>query len=428
MGDMPRVLVISNTALKRSNSNGDTILSLLSSLPSENIMSFYLQNAVPDKGVAKCSFRITDKERMRSFFNGKNKGTLIRDEDITDSGAADSRNRVSYRESFFAHDIRAFIWKHGRWDKSFLYQCVDGFRPTVIMILASRTSFMLDIATEIADKRGLPIIMLTGENEYFRKPKTLNLWDHIFRRKLRRSYWNMMPHVTNFVVTNDKIAEDYEAEFHKPIQVLMPSIKAPIFNGPHLDGHGLIYGGNLEPYRYESLEMISEALIDIDPAEIIHVYSGDVSPSVKKRINKCPNVKIHDPISKDKLIKRIQESRCVLHFESFGKKAAPLIQNAFSGKIAECISSGVPFFVFAPNYCAFSPYFTAHLDAVDYVMEPAALKQRLARVLSDAEHRQELVEHAIPLVGKYHNEETNSSICLRILHNTVQTGGVAYER
>ena len=423
MVGMQRVLVISNTALKRSNSNGDTILSLLSALPSNHVMSFYLQNTDPDKGVANCSFRITDKERLHGFINGSFSGTLIKDKDIAETIAADSRKRASYRESFLAHDIRAFIWRHGRWDKSFLYRSIEDFQPTAILVLASRTSFMLDIATEIAGKRGLPIVMLTGENEYFRKPKTLNLWDHLFRRDLRRSYWKMMPHVTDIIVTNDKLAADYKDEFHKPVHVLMPSIKSALDSRPHLDGHGLIYGGNLEPYRYESLEFISRALQEVEPNEVIHVYSGDVSPSVKKRLARCANVFIHEPISKDELIAAIRESKCVLHFESFGEKAKPLIQNAFSGKIAECLNSGVPFFVFAPRYCAFSPYFLAHGDAVDYVSEPEDLKQRLARVLKDAEYRRGLVEHAIPLVAKHHNEDVNSSICLRILDGAVQTGG-----
>ncbi len=417
MDELPRVLVISNTALKRSNSNGDTILSLLSQLPFDHVMSFYLQNAIPDKDAATCSFRITDSERLHSFFNGKVAGTMFKNDEIDATVAADSRNRVSYRESFFAHDVREFVWKHGKWDKRVFYRAVDDFAPTVILVLASRTSFMLDIATEVSKRNGIPIVVLTGENEYFRKPKALNFWDHILRKHLKRSYWNMMPFVSGIIVTNNKIALEYANEFMKPVHVLMPSITLENTNAQnqHLDGKGLIYGGNLEPFRYVSLLEISSALHELAPDEVINVYSGDVSTKVKSLLDKRPNICLHDPVPKDELIKLISESKCVLHFESFGKKAAPLIQNAFSGKIAECLNSGVPFFVYAPDYCAFSPYFSAHKDSLFYVNNPTDLRSRLSMCLNDNQKRKQVVGNALALVKMFHNETTNSRTCLEIL-------------
>jgi hypothetical protein len=66
---------------------------------------------------------------------------------------------------------------------------------------------------------------------------------------------------------------------------------------------------------------------------------------------------LHEAVARKDLEPLREQAALLIHFESDSKKAKPLIQHAFSSKIADCLSSGIPFFVYAPNYCGFSPYF-----------------------------------------------------------------------
>jgi hypothetical protein len=114
------------------------------------------------------------------------------------------------------------------------------------------------------------------------------------------------------------------------------------------DGN-LFYGGNLKPYRYEALAELSEALLEIGSKRSIDVYSNDIDPKIKSRLSSFSNVVIHEAVARKDLEPLREQAALLIHFESDSKKAKPLIQHAFSSKIADCLSSGIPFLRLRPQ-------------------------------------------------------------------------------
>ena len=79
------------------------------------------------------------------------------------------------------------------------------------------------------------------------------------------------------------------------------------------------------------------------------------------------------------------------------------------------MSSGIPFFVYAPNYCGFSSYFEQNPGAVCYVEKKEDLKPALLKALTDQEYRAGLVKNALQLAAQNHNIKVNAELTQKIL-------------
>ncbi len=418
MDELPRVLVISNTALKRSNSNGLSILNILSAIPADNIASFYIQNTFPDKGAAATHFRLTDSEKIHGFFFSWNNGTVINDADILDSERQIDVQDASVKgkESFFKHDVRDFVWKYGRWNKKKLYAWVDQFKPNVILFMNGRSPFMFGITRDLAKRFNLPVVYFTSEDEYWH-PAT-NFWDRILRKKLKRATLDLNAYVRHVIAFHQKLGKMYEDEFHLPVTVVMPSTSVKPVEKVNKNGN-LLYAGNLKPYRYESLIDISKALREVDPRRVIDVYSNDIDDDIRCHLVGYKNIALHEAVSRDELETVRNKASVLLHFESFSQKAKPLIQNAFSSKIADCLALGIPFLTYAPPWCGFVPYFQQHQDSICYIGNAASLTRGLEVVLSDLELRTIMRKSSIQLASHCHNIFINAELTKGLLTNVI---------
>jgi hypothetical protein len=408
----PRVLVISNTALKTTNANGQVLLGVLSQIPVENRASFFIQNTIPEKSTSKTAFRITDTERLHSYFNGKAQGTVL---DPAQEATETKDVQTGHgKESFFRHLVRDRVWNHGKWDPSLLYHWILEFRPTVILFMSGRSPFMFNLVYDISLHFGLPVVIYTGEDEYWHKPKFLNLWDAILRHKLHKATKRLNQRVRHYIVSNDKIAQLFKDTFHLPVTAIMPSTEAQPVSKINSKGF-LFYGGNLKPGRYQSLKDISLALSKIAPEKMIDVYSNDIDDKIRRCLAPLKNVVLHDAVPRKELNEARSKAFLLLHFESFSSKIRPMIQNAFSTKIPDCLGSGIPFLVYAPKYCGFSTYLSAHPEAVAYASNLIDLNLLLKQAIFDEKYRAGLVSNSLVLVKENHDSIRNGLIQKQIL-------------
>ena len=63
----PRLLIISNSCLSNSTSNGRTLKNFLVGWDSDKIAQFYLQNEAPDFSVCHNYYRVTDGQTLKAF-------------------------------------------------------------------------------------------------------------------------------------------------------------------------------------------------------------------------------------------------------------------------------------------------------------------------------------------------------------------------
>lgn len=92
-----------------------------------------------------------------------------------------------------------------------------------------------------------------------------------------------------------------------------------------------------------------------------------------------------------------------------------MIQNAFSTKIPDCLGSGIPFLVYAPKYCGFSSYLSAHPEAVAYASNLNDLNMLLKQAIFDEKYRVRLVSNSLVLAKENHDLIRNGLIQKQIL-------------
>ena len=71
-----KILIISNNALSKSNSNGRTLLNLLKSISKDNLAQFYISGN-PDKEVCSNYFKMSDRNALNCFLHIKKVNNLL---------------------------------------------------------------------------------------------------------------------------------------------------------------------------------------------------------------------------------------------------------------------------------------------------------------------------------------------------------------
>lgn len=404
MNKYPRVLLISNTALRRDNSNGNLLLNHLSTLPKENLASFYIQDAYPDVGSAGTYFRFTDKEKAKSFFSGKNNGFAFIDKDIPiskEQGPILVGKHKSIKESAIGHILRERVWKSGKWDRTLLYDWIKEFNPTVILVMVGRSSFILNLTYDIAEQFNIPIVVFTTEDEYFHKYPFYKIFKNHLQRKLKKSYKHMFSKVKRVIAHHDKLNKLFKDEFNKETITIYPSTNYKVADKfiDNKDGD-IVYVGNIQPNRVYSLKIIADTLYSIDQTQKIHLYCGDINKQSLKLIKKMNNVIIHDPLPKKDIELVLRKAKLVLHFESFRKKDKVLIENSFSGKLIDILTIGRPLLVFAPTYTPYDEILKRNENAFFYESNPSKLKKIFLLCLYSNVARNSSFDNALKLLKK----------------------------
>ena len=405
---MNRVLLISNNSLRRTNSNGSTLINHLSAFKHDKVITFSIDNALPDKDTGIAHFKSTDNEHLKYFLSKMKLGRVILNSELNESRSIPTNvgKHKSIKESDFFLYIREFIWKHNHKERDNLDKFIKEYEPSVILFQASRTIFMIDTVIYLSKTYHIPVVIYTGEDEYFHTYPFYRVFKNILQRRMKRRYKALIPYVKRFTCTQAKLASLYTDEFKIDTNYIYPSITLDNLSVKDNKDGDIVYIGNIQPNRYSTLIYIASTLLDLDKDASIHIYSGDLTTKLIHKLNKYPNIKIHDPVSKDKVRDIISNAKLLLHFESFKKKDKVLFQNGFSTKIPESLASGVPFLVVAPSYAGFSSYMND--NKLCYIFNLDNLKDNLEKVLRDTSYRNELSKRQIEAAKKNHDISVNS--------------------
>ena len=407
---MQCTLIVANNALRKSNANGSLLISLLPSFPIEEVLTFSIDGAMPDKDVGITHFKTTGKKH--------NLGMVVHNDELTvfSSGPSAVGKHKGIKESALGLSIREFIWKHGRWDKTNLYNFIDEYKPDVILFQCSRTIFMVNLVAELSKRFNIPIAIYTGEDEYFHKYHWYRFIKNNLQRKMKKAYKKVFLYVKKAMFTQPKLEQLYKNEFGVDTLTIMPPCSIEPVNNPIINKQGpVMYIGNVQPNRVSSLLEVSRLLDNIDKNIEFHIYSGDITSKVRKQLSRCPNIVIKNPVPKSEVANLMKQARLLIHVESFRKKDKVLIENGFSTKIPDSLASGVPFILYGPSYCGFSSYFINQGGVVRYLDNKEALESTLRKIFNDDSYAYNLAIEGIEIAKKNHNKNVNSKKIYDIL-------------
>ncbi len=380
--DYKRLLIVSNAAVNDGDSNGRTIKSLIQGWDREKLAQFYTYGT-PDFSTVQNCYRVTDGEALRSFLKRKAYGGKMVFSEQAVSVPVSEKKKT--RKTPLTMLLRESVWRFGRWRSQAFRDWIDDFAPEAVFVFMGDSSFLLNIAMDIARDRNIPLYVYSCENYYFKDfnyiTKHPSLFYAVFHRKYVKTVRRLAKEAERFVFISEALQNCYRKEF--------PDIRTDfIMTGSSLrgltaqNGSMITYAGNLGIGRHKPLLAVANALQCIDPTLRLTLFGKLPNDQVAEEIKACPGIDYRGLVPYSQVVEVIEDSRLLLHVEHNDPFYLKDLQYAFSTKIADCVSSGVPFFCYAPAELPFTDFLKEN-DCAFVVHDSMALEDGLKTALFD---------------------------------------------
>ena len=423
----PRTLVISNNSFSKTDSNGRTLGNFFIGWPKDRLAQFCVSTDGANFDLCDNYYCITDGEVMnaRMHLRKPKRIVLAMNENDASQGSRGTGKKTALRML-----VRDLFWSGGFWNTPDFKCWVKDFAPEVILVMFSDSSFILNLATRLAQDLNLPLLMFTTEGYYFFKHnyfRTKTQWDWlwlpIYQSRFRRQVKRTMNCVSYPIYCNSLLQEDYSREFKKESIVLYTtSIIEWKDRDYSKDLFKCSYIGNLTFGRPRALVEIAEVLREINPSLMLDVFGRALKEDDEKLLNSHPNINFHGFIGYDEMMQVITESNILFHAESQDECWHEGLKYGFSTKIADSLSSGACFVLYSSPNIAGAKYIQ-ETGAGWFAADKAALKACLEEITNEPKKRNAVLEKAKAIAKQNHNAEVNSekfrAIIEQVVYNSI---------
>ncbi len=402
----PRVLLISNEGLAESSSNGRTMAKLLKSYDAEQIAHFYLHGEQNYSICMNC-FCVSDTDALNAFL-----GRKVKNEKRENS---QSKPAISKKKrTCFLLVLRNIVWSSFRWWNKSFDVFLEDFRPEVIIFQAGDSPFMYKIVERIRIKFQIPVILFSTENyvlkdKLFSSAKRYSPWHLLLKCLLRRQHARLMKSVSYCVYNTEVLENDYRIRYPsttKSATIYTSSEFVPISRPETETGEfTLLYCGNLGVGRAEMLCEVAQVLLNVDLSARLIIYGRFISKEEQDMVCQNKNVIYKGIVPYEQIPELMQKSSMLLHCEN--PKRLKNLRTAFSTKIADSLSSGRPFLVYASRKYPFVEYLAKHQAAI-IAGDSNELNVILRKCIYDFNYRYSYVSNAILLATVNHSIKNNS--------------------
>ena len=411
----PKVLVISNTALHTGNSNGRTLGLLLSGIPKENLMQFCIKDGSISAELVREAYCISDAMVLKGMLKSKLLSKKLQPDDGTAS-AGSGQGEVAGKNGFkFA--MRELVWGIKLGSTDFLQRALD-FNPDVILFQIGHSGFLADLAVKLAQGCKAKLVAFTTEDYYLKKwnflqPNKRSLTFNLYIAKYRKAIRSAMSMTELCIANTPALAVCYARDFGVKTAVIMAAASDSVAACYEKQENTVVYAGNLTLNRYRSIIEIAKLVAKADPAAEVAVY-GKTTPEIETEFKKCGNISVKGFVSYDVLMPRIANARLLLHCESFDEFYRKDLNAAFSTKIADCLASGVPLLLYAPEEFAETRYLEQEACAI-VCTDEAQLQSGVAKALTDDPLRFSVAKKAKQIAKQNHSLESNQKKMFKLL-------------
>lgn len=411
MNNYPRVLVVSNNSFSNTDSNGRTLGNLFIGWPKEKLAQFCISTDGPNFELCDNYYCITDKEALDAFLHFR-KAQGKRLEPVIEKTVTGSRGEG--KKTLLMMMARNLIWGAKRWKSKGFKKWVADFNPEIILLLFSDSSFILNIGTSLSKELNIPMAMFNTEGYYFFKSnycRTKTKWDWllfpIFQSLYRRQVRKTMAKVEYSMYLNQLLQADYDRTFGGPSAVLYTSStltpEEHVFNN---DNPLFSYIGNLTFDRPKALMEVADVLQNINPSYKLDIYGKTLNKDSEDKLRNHPGISYKGFVKYDEVQKVIQNSDVLFHAETQDSRWEESLRYGFSTKIADSVSSGTCFVLYAPAHIACSQYIK-ETGAGWFADNKEDLKKKLEEILFNEEKRKAVLNKAQSVAATNHSLSNN---------------------
>ncbi len=417
----PRVLVIANNCFSLTNSNGRTLGHLFDGWPKDSLAQFTLGLSEPNFNICQNYYCVTDIEALKSILPFKTQigvnVTSDRDVDIPNCVAAKASKRTALKML-----LRHYVWQFGKWKNKKFLQWIDEFNPEVVMIQSGDVAFMLQIASEIARDRNIPLVFFNTEGHFFFKHNYFaKNWTDFFAfpwyQKIFNQIYEKVINQSKFSIHgNQLLKDDFDDEFHKPSAVIYTSSSLDFIPKVYSTSNPIFsYLGNFEFGRQRALIEVAQVLRELNVSYKLDIY-GNASEDIVELFKKIPNINYHGFINYTDVVNVIRRSDILFHVECQDIEFQEVLKYGFSTKIADSISSGSNFILYSSPNIACAQYVQSTKSAW-YVQNTKDLKNAVTEILAGSSKQKNIISTARTISEQNHNITQNKLLFKQLLQD-----------
>ncbi|WP_033126688.1 glycosyltransferase family 1 protein [Eubacterium sp. ER2] len=444
----PRVLVISSNCFSATSSNGRTLGNFFRGWPKDKLAQFYLSGDNLDFTVCNNFFNVTDEQALSAFKGGKCFGGVVAKEvnkesrnskitKKTETGESkntpvrqvDSKEKKKTPRNSITMMLRNMIWRSGRWKSCGFNKWVMEFAPEVVLLQAGDFAFMYELSRKVAKRQNAKLVIYNSEGyyfkdfDYFRSSGIAKMMYPVFLSDLKKALRRTYACANYIIYLCDELTKAYAKEFKVPSETIYTASDMAISPAITENREFIIsYCGNLGIERHKCLIEVASILQEISPELHIDVYGRAREKRVEDELKACPGIRFHGFVQYDVVNQVIAESDLVLHVESFDDFYKEDLKFGFSTKIADLLSSGKCFLLYAPDCYACSKYLIEN-EAAYVVSEKSKLKDTLVEIVNNPQARGKYRQRALKLAEKNHRSQKNVERFQRVLCDVAMVVG-----
>ncbi|MCR4660966.1 MAG: hypothetical protein K5765_03065 [Clostridia bacterium] len=352
----PKLLIISHNMFDKNNNIGKTLISLLSSWPSDKLCQIYLRDDKPTFDYCDNYYRILDKEIVKSYFKGKKIVGSIFDKDNSSfhNNSFDRKEQTLYnignKRIPLISMIRDMLWSKKSWRNSKFDEWLEKQKPEVILFVPNDYKLIYPIASYVMKKMNIPLVPYFMDDAFY-FGTYVSLIDYFRRKSIRKSASILLSECDEIITIGPKMSDFYNHYLKKECENLMNSVKVRYPNErEYCKKYIISYVGNLHSNRWKSIVKIGKRLERMNNGYSIHIYSASfVSKKMKKEFEKIKCLSFNGKVDASKVNNVLDNSDALLFVESFDRKSKASTKFSLSTKIPEYLNCYKKIFAFGPS-------------------------------------------------------------------------------
>jgi len=419
---VPKVLVVSNDPISKECANGRTMGELLLHYPTDRLAELYTNDRPLD--MIDCSyFLLSDAMLLEHVKRLKKPGE---ERHYVEEATAGFDSRSSVRKNPFTCLLRDWLWRSGHWKSEKLWNWLDAFHPDIVLLQPVDMPYLFDLARKIAKREHAKLVLYNCEEFYFKKKNYLKgngcgwlypSWHHRIKKSLQKA----IEFSTLDIHFTETLKERYDQVFPKKWSDVIYSSSdwTPVEYRPNNDKVHIVFFGGFSSGRYQSLEELAHTLKDLGQDYVFDVYGPNEPDEGFQAFIHNPNLVFHGQVPYDEVKSTAYKADLLIHVTGFDPALVKESPSQFSTKIADCISSGIPFLVYAPKGYGFIQYLQQN-NAAFVATSRDELKAILQRFFADKDYRSSYLSGAKTLSAKNHQSALNEKKLQYLLEEVVK--------
>lgn len=403
VGEMKRILILSNNVLSEISNNGKTLLSFFKNYECSHIAQLYFSDEIPDVECFTKYYRISDKDILKAIF--RRHAECGHSVSTTDVNKEIKRN-IFMPKNYFLRFLREVLWYSKRWRTERLKGWLNEFSPDLVFFMGGDCCFAYDICEYICDTTGaVPVLYIT--DDYILKRYEVSPFFWIRRGMLLRRMKKLTKRCVDFFTISEPMRKCYKDVLGKD-SIVIANVSIDLHDAVPINSkYELIYAGGLHYNRWKTLSAIGYALsmynIDAEKKAHLTIYSTK-KPSTKvlNALEQHTACSYRGTLAADEIMKELQAADILVHAEAFDRKSRQATRLSFSTKIPEYLSLRKCILAVGPKELASMEYLK---DCAFSITDPVMINKTNMAMLFNENELEHMAERAYEKYLKNHSVE-----------------------